>query len=230
MLTIKAFYSLHNSIKHMTQVHQLTYGPFAENTYLISDDEGNAIVLDPGMYDAAENVRFFEYINTKQLKPKQLLLTHAHLDHVFGVNWINSQYDLKPTVHAADKIIYDNAALVARQYGLQMKPLVAPNIGLEHNSTFTFGNSIFKVILAPGHSPGSVCFYNKEEEYVIAGDVLFQGSIGRTDLPGGNHDLLLRSIATQLLSLPDAVTVYSGHGPITTIGQERIANPFLQDL
>lgn len=213
----------------MTHIHQLTYGPFAENTYLIADDDGNALVIDPGMYFPEENARMFEYLNAQQLRPVRLVLTHAHLDHVFGVNWFHKNHNLTPEVNAEDKLLYDNAQAVAMQYGLSMEPLVAANVGLEADSVFEFGGSTFRILFAPGHSPGSVCFYNAEEKYVIGGDVLFQGSIGRTDLPGGDYDTLITSIKTQVLTLPDDVLVYSGHGPLTTIGQERISNPYLQD-
>ena len=214
----------------MTQVHQLTFGPFAENTYIISDDDGNAIIIDPGMYHAEENSRFFEYINSQGLKPTQLILTHAHLDHVFGVNWVNATYGLTPVVHAEDKFVYESAVAVAMQYGLQMNPLVPAEIGLNEGDDFEFGGETFRIFHAPGHSPGSVCFYNERQKYVIGGDVLFQGSIGRTDLPGGDYNTLINSIRTKLLVLPDDVIVYSGHGPLTNIGQEKISNPFLQEV
>lgn len=212
----------------MTYVHQLTYGPFSENTYLISDDEGNVLVIDPGMYYPEENAMMFEYLVAQQLKPTRLLLTHAHLDHVFGVNWFHSHYDLTPEVHSLDKIVYDSAQAVANQYGLRMDALVPAHVGLVSGADIVFGNQVFQVLFAPGHSPGSVCFYNKNEKYVIGGDVLFQGSIGRTDLPGGDYETLIGSIKSQLFTLPDDVVLYSGHGPLTTIGQEKISNPFLQ--
>ncbi|PCJ67652.1 MAG: MBL fold hydrolase [Bacteroidetes bacterium] len=211
----------------MTQVHQLTFGPFAENTYIISDDDSNAIIIDPGMYHAEENARFFEYINAQGLKPKHLLLTHAHLDHVFGVNWVNKVYGLMPVVHQKDKVVYDSAVAVATQYGLEMSSLVPAELGLEEGSDLTFGGEKFEIFHVPGHSPGSVCFYNSIKGYVIGGDVLFQGSIGRTDLPGGDFDTLIRSIRTKLLVLPDETIVYSGHGPLTNVGQERVSNPYL---
>jgi len=211
----------------MIQIHQLTFGPFSENTYLISDSDKNAIVVDPGMYYPEENARFFEYINNHQLSLNRMILTHAHLDHVFGVNWVNKTYGLSPEVHLDDKVMYDNAVAVATQYGLQMKALVPPIVGLESGSSFEFGGVKFEVAHAPGHSPGSVCFYCEAESILIAGDVIFQGSIGRTDLPGGDFDTLISSIKRQVLTLPDDVTIYSGHGPITNVGQERIANPFL---
>lgn len=211
----------------MIQIHQLTFGPFSENTYLISDSDKNAIVVDPGMYYPEENTRFFEYINNHQLSLNRMILTHAHLDHVFGVNWVNETYGLSPEVHLDDKVMYDNAVAVATQYGLQMKALVPPIVGLESGSSFEFGGVKFEVAHASGHSPGSVCFYCEAESILIAGDVIFQGSIGRTDLPGGDFDTLISSIRREVLTLPDDVSIYSGHGPITNVGRERITNPFL---
>ena len=213
----------------MTKVHQLTYGPFGENTYLIVDQDNNALVIDPGMYYPEENARIFEYLNAQQIKPTRLILTHAHLDHVFGVNWFHTHHNLTPEAHIEEKVVYDSAQAVAMQYGLSMEPLVPLKVGLTEGEVIAFGGATFKILFAPGHSPGSVCFYNEKEKYIIGGDVLFQGSIGRTDLPGGDFDTLIRSIRTQLFTLPDDVIVYSGHGPLTTIGQEKISNPFLQD-
>ena len=212
----------------MTRVYQLTYGPFAENTYVIADDDLNAIIIDPGMYHPEENAQFFEFINSHQLKQCRLLLTHAHLDHVFGVNWINKTYGLTPEIHFDDQIVYESAVVVAKQYGLNMNQLVPSNISLIHNQVFKFGGSEFRIIHTPGHSPGSVCFRNDNEGYVISGDVLFQGSIGRTDLPGGDFNVLIRSINEHIINLAEDTIVYSGHGPVTTVGQEKISNPFLQ--
>lgn len=212
----------------MTRVYQLTYGPFVENTYVIADDDLNAIIIDPGMYHPEENAQFFEFINSHQLKPCRLLLTHAHLDHVFGVNWINKTYGLTPEIHFDDQIVYESTVLVAKQYGLNMNQLVPSNISLIHNQVFKFGGSEFRIIHTPGHSPGSVCFRNDNEGYVISGDVLFQCSIGRTDLPGGDFNVLIRSINEHIINLADDTIVYSGHGPVTTVGQEKISNPFLQ--
>ncbi len=211
------------------QVHTFSFNPFSENTYILSNDLNEAIIIDPGMYFAEENAQFFEYINQHKLVPKHLILTHAHLDHVFGVNWVSDTYNLVPVLHKDDQFLYDNAVGMAAKYGLKMKELVTNTNGLEHDSSFTFGDEIINVFHTPGHSPGSVCLYQKESGFIVAGDVLFQGSIGRTDLPGGNFDTLIQSIKTHLFSLPDDVIVHSGHGPLTTVGQERISNPFLQE-
>ena len=211
----------------MIKIHQLTFGPFSENTYLLANEEDEAIIVDPGMYYPEENSKMFDYLNAQGLKPVRLILTHAHLDHVFGVNWISNTYGLVPEVHIDDQFIYNSAVATAMNYGLAMEKLVGPTIGLDDGSQFTFGNSVISIFQAPGHSPGSVCFYIKEENALIGGDVIFQGSIGRTDLPGGDFDTLINAIKTKVLVLPDETIIYSGHGPITTVGQERISNPFL---
>ena len=211
----------------MIKIHQLTFGPFSENTYLLANEEDEAIIVDPGMYYPKENSKMFDYLNAQGLKPVRLILTHAHLDHVFGVNWISNTYGLVPEVHIDDQFIYNSAVATAMNYGLAMEKLVEPTIGLDDGSQFTFGNSVISIFQAPGHSPGSVCFYVKEENALIGGDVIFQGSIGRTDLPCGDFDTLINAIKTKVLVLPDETIIYSGHGPITTVGQERISNPFL---
>ncbi len=167
----------------MIKVHHLTYNPFSENTYILSDEHNNAIIIDPGMYFAEENAQFFEYINQQKLNPVRLILTHAHLDHVFGINWVNQTYGLVPELNILDQVVYDSAVPVANQYGLSMKPLVDCVNGLEDTTSFRFGDNEVIITHAPGHSPGSVCFYSKTDGFIIAGDAVFHVMIGRTDLP-----------------------------------------------
>ncbi len=211
----------------MITVHQLPYNPFSENTYVLADSQNNAIIIDPGMYFPQEQSHLFEFLNHHKLKPVHLWLTHAHLDHVFGVNWVYKTYNLVPQLEADDLFIYESAVATANQYGLSMDPLVDCQTSFNDGDMLSVDNTELEVIKAPGHSPGSICFYCKRDGFIISGDVLFQGSIGRTDLPGGSFDQLITSIRSRLLTLPDDVTVYSGHGPATTIGQERQSNPFL---
>jgi len=211
----------------MIKVHQITYNPFAENTYVLTNENKDAIIIDPGMYGDDERVHFDAFIEEREFSPVKLILTHAHLDHVFGLNHVAEKYKLTPQVNAKELMIYDNASSVANQYGLSMKPLISPLEGVEDNSELIFGDAKLKVIFTPGHSPGSVCFYNQEQNWIIGGDVLFQSSIGRTDLPGGDFETLINSIKTRLFILPDETRVYSGHGPSTTIGVEKMTNPFL---
>ena len=208
------------------KIHQLTFNPFAENTYLI-ENEGEVVIIDPGMYGAQEEKRMKTYLDVHELQPVALWLTHAHLDHVFGVNWVVEQFGLEPRLHPADAPIYEHALPTAMQYGLQMDPLPKAIYDLDVDH-LEFGGQRIKVLHTPGHSPGSVSLYIQEEGIAIVGDALFQGSIGRTDLPGGDYQTLIDAIKSQLLSLDDQTLVYSGHGPMTNIGQERIINPFLQ--
>ncbi len=212
----------------MTKVHLLTFNSFQENTYLISDTEtGDTWVIDPGMQTTAEERTFAAYLKQHDLKPVRLLLTHAHLDHIYGLHYVHKIHGLTPELHELETPVYTSAPVVNEMYGLpKMNPLPTPSYSLHADDTLTLGDATFKLLFTPGHSPGSLCFYNRVENYVIAGDVLFHRSIGRTDLPGGDHATLLGSIATQLLPLPDETVVYPGHGPSTTVGEEREENPF----
>lgn len=207
------------------KIHQLTFNPFAENTYLLEQD-GEVIVIDPGMYGEQEEKRMKTYLDVNGLKPVGLWLTHAHLDHVFGLNWVVKEYGLEVLLHPSDAPIYEHAVPTAMQYGLSMEPLPKAKYELDVN-VLHFGTSEIKVFHTPGHSPGSVTFYSVTDKIAVVGDALFQGSIGRTDLPGGDYQTLIDAIKSQLLVLPDDTLVYSGHGPMTTIGQERVSNPFL---
>lgn len=207
-------------------IHTFTFNPFQENTYLLTNEKNEAIIIDPGMYDENEEQIFKKYINDHQIKPVKLWLTHAHLDHVFGVPFITKTWNLKPELHKDEKFIYDNAQTTAAFYGVNMKDLPDPIYSLQENTSYNFGSLIINLLHTPGHSPGSLSFVVPENELVIVGDALFNGSIGRTDLPGGDHHQLLMSIEKELFTLPENYTVFSGHGPITKIGHEKISNPF----
>ncbi|MBR9861142.1 MBL fold metallo-hydrolase [bacterium] len=214
----------------MITVHQFTYNPFSENTYLLIDKDNKGVLIDPGMSNPVEYSHFFEYIQKHKIELVDVLLTHAHVDHVFGLNWVHKQFGLKPKLHKDDEFIYNAAEATANMYGLEIESLPDYELSLNEGDVYKFDGEQLHIVHTPGHSPGSVSFISNEHRFVIGGDVLFQGSIGRTDLPGGNYDTLIRSIKINLLQLTDDYKVYSGHGPITTIGQERIANPFLQDV
>lgn len=209
-------------------IEVFTFNPFQENTYVIWNDRHDCVIIDPGCYSAAEKEELHHFIRKHMLNPVQLWLTHAHLDHVFGVQYVSTQWNLIPRLHAADKMIYDNAQHVGLMYGVPVDPLPKVQCDFVHGDIVSLGDDKFELRFAPGHSPGSICFVHHESKTVIAGDVLFAGSIGRTDLPGGHYATLIDSIQRELLSLPDDYTVYSGHGPETTIGEERVSNPFLR--
>ena len=208
-------------------VISFTFNAFAENTYLLYDDTRECIIIDPGCYTQEERDTLKNYIDEHRLKPILLLNTHCHLDHVFGNKWVIDTWGLTLAMHRGEMGVLQRYPDVCRQYGIpNFDPSPMPNKFIEEGDTITFGNSVIKALLTPGHSPASLSFYNDEEAYVIAGDALFHESIGRTDLPGGNHELLLQSIREQLFTLPAETLVYSGHGDTTTIRHETEYNPF----
>lgn len=211
----------------MLYLKSFTFNPFQQNTYLVYTDEGIAYLIDAGNSTASENEELKQFIAEKKLRLKRFLLTHAHIDHILGARFIFDTYGLLPEVHSSELFFIDRMAQTAAMYGLPFEQAPTPEKFLNDGDLIQLGNYEFQCLVAPGHSPGSICFYNKENKLLIGGDVLFQGSIGRSDLPLGDHDTLLRSIREKLFVLDDAVKVYSGHGPSTSIGFEKLHNPFL---
>jgi hydroxyacylglutathione hydrolase len=211
----------------MLHLKSFTFNPFQENTYVIYDDELTAFIIDPGNSTASENAELKKFIDDKKLNLKRLLLTHAHIDHILGNKFILDTYGLLPEVHKAEVFFIEKMPQSAAMYGVSCDPSPFPEKFLNEGDKIKLGNYEFECLFTPGHSPGSISFYNKENKLIIGGDVLFRGSIGRSDLPMGNHEILIRSITEKLLVLGDDVKVYSGHGPSTTIGVERQTNPFL---
>jgi glyoxylase-like metal-dependent hydrolase (beta-lactamase superfamily II) len=211
----------------MLTAHTLTYNPWQENTYIISAENGECIIIDPGCLDKHEQDHLVKYMEEKNLKPVRLLNTHLHLDHVFGNQFVCEEFNLWPEAHQGDEFWIEQTVSYAAQMGIQLneKP-PALKAYLTHGQEIEFGGSIIKVLHIPGHSPGSVVFYCEKEGFVIVGDVLFKESIGRADLPGGDFDSLITGIKENLMTLPDEVKVYSGHGPQTSIGYERTHNMF----
>jgi glyoxylase-like metal-dependent hydrolase (beta-lactamase superfamily II) len=207
-------------------IYSFTFNPFQENTYIIVAENNEAIIIDPGMYDAQEEQYFLDFINKKNITPVKLWLTHAHLDHVFGLPFTCKQWGLTAELHKDEKFIYDNAQQSAAFYGVRMKDLPLPSYSLKENTFVSFNGIEIEMRHTPGHSPGSLSFVLSNYKEAIVGDALFNGSIGRTDLPGGDHHQLLNAIKSELFTLPDDFTVYSGHGPTTTIGKEKVNNPF----
>jgi glyoxylase-like metal-dependent hydrolase (beta-lactamase superfamily II) len=211
----------------MILIHFFTFNPIGENTYILYDETKECVIIDPGCYDDRERADLVNFIENNKLKPVKLLNTHCHLDHVFGNAFVSEKYNLKLAAHQLEIPVLDAFLRSASMYGLNAEP--SPEIAtfLQEGDLVQFGTSSLEIAFTPGHSPGSITFYNKTQQFMISGDVLFYGSIGRSDLPGGNHQLLLDSIRTKLLPLGDSFKVYSGHGPSTTIGFERKNNPFL---
>jgi hydroxyacylglutathione hydrolase len=214
----------------MITVQFFTFSPVAENTYVLYNENGEAIIIDPGCYFDEEKNKLAEFIETKQLDVVQLINTHCHLDHVFGNKWVSEKYGLELFIHPNEEQVLAFAPQSGKMWGLPFDNYTGKLHFLQEGDIVTLGEDELKVLLAPGHSPGSICFYCEKQKFVIGGDVLFNESIGRTDLPGGDHNTLLSSIRQQLFVLPDDVKVYSGHGTPTTIGHEKKYNPFLNML
>ncbi|TXK46057.1 MBL fold metallo-hydrolase [Pontibacter qinzhouensis] len=206
----------------------LTFNPFQENTYLLHDDTKECVIVDPGCYDKQEQLELKQYIEQHGLKVVRLLNTHCHIDHVLGNKFVADTYGVELEIHETDLQTLRSVQVYAPAYGFPMYAEQLPgNNYLKEGEDVTFGNTTLQVLFTPGHAPGHVVFYNEEDKTCIGGDVLFRSSIGRTDLPGGDFDTLIKSIHTKLFTLPDDVTVYPGHGPETTIGFEKKSNPFL---
>ncbi|HET6557075.1 MAG TPA: MBL fold metallo-hydrolase [Prolixibacteraceae bacterium] len=211
----------------MIQVKKFTFNPIQENTFILYDETLECVIIDPGCYTPKEKHALDAFITEKQLKPVRLINTHCHFDHIMGVTHCRSTYRLSFETHPDEAILVEGAVEHGDLFGIPMEPVDAPDAFFKEGDRITFGNSYLEVIEAPGHSPGGVVFYNPEQKILIAGDVLFYGSIGRTDLPGGSFEKLVSNIKTKLLILPEETVVYSGHGPETSIAFEKKNNPFL---
>jgi len=211
----------------MLTLKSFTFGPFQENTFILYDDTKECVIIDPGCYDANEKRSLAEFIEDKKLKPVLLLNTHAHIDHMLGNNFIAGKYKVRLQMNKLDVKLLQAAPTYGQVWGIRAEPSPDPAELLVENDRVKFGDSELEVLFTPGHSEGSISFYNRENNFVLSGDVLFYGSIGRTDLPGGDFKTLIKSIKEKLFPLGDDCKVYSGHGPVTTIGFERENNPFL---
>jgi hydroxyacylglutathione hydrolase len=211
----------------MIQIQTFTFNPFQENTCVLYDETGECVIIDPGCYDKSEKQELTSFIETNKLEVKYLLNTHCHIDHVLGNAFIKHTYKVELYIHRADEPVLRAVESYASSYGFAQYEPTLPEHFLGEGDTVKFGNTSLDVLFVPGHAPGHIAFYSKEEKFCIGGDVLFQGSIGRTDLPGGDFNTLIKSIRTKLLPLGDNVTVYPGHGGTTTIGEEKKYNPFL---
>lgn len=208
-------------------VYSLTFGAFQENTYILADETNACVIIDPGCMASSEQQQLRNLIESKGLKPVHLLNTHCHVDHVAGNRFVYDTYGLKPQIHKADLPVLESQQRVCEMYGLPCDVSPKPDVFFEEGDKIRFGNTELDILYTPGHAPGHVVFYHKEQGILINGDVLFRGSIGRTDLPLGDHDTLIKSIREKLFVLPDETKVYCGHGPETTIGWEKEHNPFL---
>lgn len=211
----------------MLRLHTLVYNSFQVNTYIVRNEEGECLVVDPAFYSPEEVQAFDRYISSQGLKLKGQLNTHCHVDHVLGVRHIQNHYRCPLRAHLNEAALLNNAPMMGEVFGLQVEAFDGIDKAIADNESIALGKDTLTALLVPGHSPGSLSFYSRESGFVITGDALFQGSIGRTDLPGGDFDTLISSIRSRLLTLPGETMVYPGHGEPSTIAEEASQNPFL---
>ncbi len=211
----------------MIKIKKFVVNPLQENSYLLSDETGECIFIDPGYFYEDEHEEVKAYISENKLKPVKITNTHCHFDHIMGVEFVRNEFDVSFFAHPEDSFWVEKAVDQAQMFGFDMKPLNPIDNFFNEGEKVIFGKSELEILHISGHSPGHVVFYNKKNNFLIAGDVLFYGSIGRTDLPGGNYQQLISNIKSKLFELPDETKVYCGHGPETTIGFEKQHNPFL---
>lgn len=211
------------------KIKQFTFNPFQENSYILWDETRECIIIDPGCYEDSEKEILEKFIVDNDLNPVKLINTHCHIDHILGNKFVSEQWNIDLYTHKDDIILLEGAGSIAKTYGFsKYEGSPFPKYFLKEGDSLEFGNSSLKILYTPGHAPGHICLLNLADKFIVSGDVLFNGSIGRTDLPGGDFETLITSIKTKLLCLDDEVIVYCGHGPSTTIGKEKINNPFLQ--
>lgn len=208
-------------------VKKFTFNPLGENTYVVFNETKQCAIIDPGCCTEQERNVLANYIEQEMLTPILLLNTHCHVDHIPGNAFVAAKYDVPLLIHELELPLMHEAPNFGKFFGVPCPPSPEPSAFLKEGDVINIGNEKLKVLFTPGHSPGSISFYHEQAGFVISGDVLFLGSIGRYDLPGANGETLFHSIETRLLTLPDTTKVYCGHGPDTSIGHERKTNPFL---
>lgn len=211
----------------MLKVKTFTFNLYQENTYVLSDENGIGVVIDPGCYSQHEEKALVDYIEKEGIQLEYLLNTHGHVDHMLGNQFVKNRYGLKFATHKGVVAELASVPAYAAMMGLSPAPSPEPDVFLEEGDVLSFGEINLEVLFTPGHSPGHISFFHRESKQLFSGDVLFQGSIGRVDLPGGSYPVLMDNIINKVLPLGDDVVVYCGHGPTTTIGRERVSNPFI---
>ena len=211
------------------KLKSFTFNQFYENTFIVSDSTNDCIIIDPGCYSNDEKNILKKYIEDNNLNPVKLINTHCHIDHILGNKFVAKTWDLNLETHQNDIELLEKSAEIAHVYGfIDYEKSPSTTQFLNEGDIVEFGSSKLKILYTPGHAPGHISLYSKEEKFIISGDVLFKSSIGRTDLPGGDFNVLIESIKTKILCLDDDTVVYCGHGPATTVGYERVNNPFLK--
>ncbi len=210
----------------MLSVQIFEFNPFQENTIVLYDETGEAVIIDPGCYEAEERSELDRFIASKKLTVKYLLNTHCHIDHVLGNEYVKQRYQVPFLIHEIELMVLQAVKSYSSNYGFPKYQEILPDAFLKEHDVVKFGNTALSVLFVPGHAPGHIAFYNATNKILIGGDVLFQYSVGRTDLPGGHFQTLIKSIHEKFFTLPDEVVVYPGHGDPTTIKEEKTSNPF----
>ncbi|HAW52089.1 MAG TPA: MBL fold hydrolase [Flavobacteriales bacterium] len=212
----------------MIDIQRFTFNPFQENTYLLTDESKDCMVFDPGNSTADEDREIKSYLDENGLNLIGVYNTHCHVDHVLGNDFFFREYGLRPQIHESDLKILQAVSQYGAMFGIQVRESPDPGSYIKEGDLINLGKSRLEVLHIPGHAPGHVVFLNRDQKFIIGGDILFQGSIGRTDLPYGDHETLISSIKDKLMTLDEDYRVYPGHGPSTNIGFEKKNNPFLQ--
>lgn len=212
----------------MLHIKAFTFNPVQENTYVVYNDAGAACIIDPGCYFSSEEAALKNFVKENALKPLYLLNTHCHLDHIFGNRFVQKEWNVTLHIHPDEKQLLDLGPVQGQMWQLPFDNYDGDIHYINEGDVIQLGDETLEILLTPGHAPGHLCFYSAAHRFVIGGDVLFEGSIGRTDLPGGDFATLEKSIKTKLYTLPPDVTVYPGHGNPTTIGTEMKTNPFVK--
>ena len=211
------------------KIKRFIFNPFQENTFVLYDKSRECVIIDSGCYEKAEEKELEDFITEKKLKPVALLNTHCHIDHILGNQFVAEKWGVELQMHKNDLPLLENAGQISKMYWLEnYSGSPYPKHFLKDGDTFSFGKSKLDVIFTPGHAPGHICFYSKQHNFIISGDVIFQMSIGRTDLPFGDYDTLINSITKKIFPLPGQTQIHCGHGPSTVLNYERELNPFLQ--
>lgn len=211
----------------MIKIERLVFNPFQENTYFVYDDTGETIIIDPGCYEENEEMALVKFIEDNKLKPVAQIYTHTHVDHILGASFVYQKYGLKPVMHLDALPFLRGAKQQGQMYGFEINEITEPEVFIDEGEKIEFGNSFLEILHTPGHVDGHLCFVSRENKFAVVGDVLFRDSIGRTDLPTGDFDILAHNIRKKLYTLDGDFTIYPGHGPDTSIGYEIMNNPFV---
>lgn len=212
----------------MIAIRNFIFNELEVNSFVLYDETKECIIVDPACNSEMQRRELFSFVDGNQLKTRFIINTHGHFDHVFGNSWVKSTFQCPLLIHRNDLPLLEQADKYGGIFGFNVSLSPMPDQFLNHGDIIRFGSSELEIIHVPGHSPGSVVLYARDDKFVIGGDVLFKGSIGRTDLPGGDYNLLIRGIREKLMILPEGTVVWTGHGPKTTIGREHDTNPFLK--